>query len=92
MSTVPWLDELQRDVKFGARQMVAAPTYTVVAVLTLALGIGATAAMFSVVGVYGLVHYAVATRTQEIGIRTAVGARAARRAMKIEPSVALQRQ
>lgn len=49
MGTVNWLDELQRDVKFGARQMVAAPTFTIVAVMTLALGIGATAAMFSVV-------------------------------------------
>ncbi len=49
MRTMYWLDELQRDVKFGARQMVAAPTFTMVAVTTLALGIGATAAMFSVV-------------------------------------------
>ena len=49
MPTVNWLDELQRDVKFGIRQMVAAPTFTMVAVMTLALGIGATAAMFSVV-------------------------------------------
>ena len=49
MRTVNWLDELQRDVKFGARQLVAAPTFTMVAVMTLALGIGATAAMFSVV-------------------------------------------
>ena len=49
MRTVIWLDELRRDVKSGARQMIAAPTATMVAVLTLALGIGATAAMLSVV-------------------------------------------
>jgi predicted permease len=46
---VRWLDELGRDLKFGIRQLAAAPMFTVVAVLTLALGLGATAAMLSVV-------------------------------------------
>ena len=49
LRTPRWLDELTRDLKFGIRQLAAAPMFTVVAVLTLALGLGATAAMLSVV-------------------------------------------
>ena len=49
LRTLRWLDELTRDLKFGIRQLAAAPMFTVVAVLTLALGLGATAAMLSVV-------------------------------------------
>jgi putative ABC transport system permease protein len=44
-----WLDELGADVKFAFRQLRAAPAFTIVAVLTLALGIGANSAIFALV-------------------------------------------
>ena len=43
------MDRLRRDVMFALRQVARAPTFTLVAVLTLALGIGASTSIFSVV-------------------------------------------
>src|SRR5262245_55024113 len=43
---VRWVDDLWRDVRYGVRQLSANLILTVVLILTLGLGIGATVAIF----------------------------------------------
>lgn len=44
-----WLDDLAQDARFGLRSVRRAPLFSVLAVVTMALGIGVNAAVFGVV-------------------------------------------
>jgi putative ABC transport system permease protein len=53
MSIRTWFEQLLRDVQFGVRALARGRAITVIAILSLALGIGGSTAMYSVI--YGVI-------------------------------------
>jgi hypothetical protein len=44
-----WLERLLRDLKYGVRTLWRSPSFSIVSVLVMALGIGATTSLFTIV-------------------------------------------
>src|SRR6266481_2270687 len=72
-----WLRDVADDARYGMRMLLKNPGFAIVAVLSLALGIGATTAMFSVV--YGVLvnpyPYANSDRMVHLVVHDATGNR-----------------
>jgi hypothetical protein len=65
-----WLDKLWRDLRFGFRSLRQSPGFAATAILTLALGIGANTAVFSVMNAVLLKSLPVADPDRVVYLRT----------------------
>ena len=71
MNSVGWLDSLYQDLRFGVRLLFRSPGFTVVALLSLTLGIGANAAVFQLVDAVRLRSLPVPHPEQLVEVRIA---------------------
>lgn len=65
---LPWIETLWQDIRFGLRMICKSPGFTSVAVLTLALGIGANTTIFTLVDALYLKPLAVSHPEQLVRI------------------------
>jgi len=68
-----WLESVWLDVKFGARSLRKSPVFTTVALLSLALGIGANAAIYQLLDVVWLRSLPVRNPSEIVEVRTIPG-------------------
>ncbi|MDB6092561.1 MAG: hypothetical protein JWM32_123 [Verrucomicrobia bacterium] len=71
---VSLLEQLAQDFRYGARQLRKAPGFTLIAALTLAVGIGATTAIFSIVNSVALRPLAYPESGRLVAIQEVVAA------------------
>jgi putative ABC transport system permease protein len=74
MNVAAWLDETRADVVYGVRQLRSTPGFTTIAILSLALGIGANAAMFQLVNAIRLQRLPVQNPQELVSIDFGPGA------------------
>ena len=48
-NSLPWVENIWRDLRFAVRSLIKMPGFTAIAVLVIAVGIGANTAVFSVI-------------------------------------------
>ena len=75
-----WIDDVLQDVRYGVRSLVANPTFTLIALVTLTVGIGANGLIFSVVSgvLFRPLPYAAPDRLVQVyGTQPTFGSRGA---------------
>jgi len=90
-------ERLWQDVRFSVRTLLRTQGFTVTALLTLALGIGANTAIFTLLNAVVLRVLPVKDPQQLVqltllGAATLAGCIPARRALRVDPMVALRYQ